>query len=62
MKGAIAENDGMTNGMRSVATKEKYAIYLDRADLNRLREYQVEVGVPVSESIRHAIAGILKPT
>jgi hypothetical protein len=37
-------------------TKEKYAIYLDRADLTTLREYQVEVGVPVSESIRRAIA------
>ena len=36
--------------------KEKYAVYLDRADLEKLREYQERVGVPVSESIRRAIA------
>jgi post-segregation antitoxin (ccd killing protein) len=42
------------------ATKEKYAIYLDQADLNRLRDYQVEVGVPVSESIRRAIAAYVE--
>jgi hypothetical protein len=35
--------------------KEKYAVYMDRGDLKLLREYQEEVGVPVSESIRRAI-------
>jgi hypothetical protein len=35
--------------------KEKYAVYMDRGDLRVLREYQEEVGVPVSESIRRAI-------
>jgi hypothetical protein len=35
--------------------KEKYAVYMDRADLKVLRNYQAEVGVPVSESIRRAI-------
>ena len=35
--------------------KEKYAVYMDCGDLKILRDYQVEVGVPVSESIRRAI-------
>jgi hypothetical protein len=35
--------------------KEKYAVYMDRADLKVLRDYQEEVGVPVSESVRRAI-------
>jgi hypothetical protein len=35
--------------------KEKYAVYMDRGDLKALRDYQEEVGVPVSESIRRAI-------
>jgi len=35
--------------------KEKYAVYMDRGDLKILRNYQAEVGVPVSESIRRAI-------
>lgn len=35
--------------------KEKYAVYMDRGDLKALRDYQAEVGVPVSESIRRAI-------
>ena len=36
--------------------REKYATYLDRKDLDFLREYQERIGVPVSESIRRAIA------
>jgi hypothetical protein len=40
--------------------KEKYAVYLDRNDLDQLREYQVRVGVPVSESIRRAIKAHLE--
>src|SRR5271155_5838254 len=28
--------------------REKYAVYLDQKDLQRLREYQEQVGVPVS--------------
>jgi hypothetical protein len=35
--------------------KEKYAVYIDSADLKVLRDYQAEIGVPVSESIRRAI-------
>jgi hypothetical protein len=35
--------------------KEKYAVYMDADDLKVLREYQTEVGVPVSESIRRAV-------
>ena len=35
--------------------REKYAVWVDNADLDRLREYQQTVGVPVSESIRRAI-------
>jgi hypothetical protein len=46
--------------MKRASTKtkdrEKYAVYLDRRDLDQLREYQESVGVPVSESIRRAIA------
>jgi len=41
-------------------TKEKYAIYLDQADLDRLRQYQVEVGVPVSESVRRAVRAYIE--
>jgi len=35
--------------------REKYAVWIDNDDLERLREYQERVGVPVSESIRRAI-------
>jgi hypothetical protein len=35
--------------------KEKYAVYMDRGDLKALRDYQAQIGVPVSESIRRAI-------
>jgi hypothetical protein len=35
--------------------REKYAVYMDRGDLKVLRDYQAEIGVPVSESIRRAI-------
>jgi hypothetical protein len=38
------------------ATREKYSLYLEQADLDRLREYEREVGVPVSESVRRAVA------
>jgi len=40
--------------------REKYAVYIDRADLERLREYQERVGVPVSESIRRAVAAYVE--
>ena len=36
--------------------REKYATYLDRKHLDFLRKHQEQVGVPVSESIRRAIA------
>ena len=39
--------------------REKYAIWIDNADLERLREYQQAVGVPVSESVRRAIKSYL---
>jgi hypothetical protein len=35
--------------------REKYAVWIDNNDLDRLREYQERVGVPVSESVRRAI-------
>jgi hypothetical protein len=35
--------------------REKYAVWIDNGDLDRLREYQERVGVPVSESIRRAV-------
>jgi hypothetical protein len=35
--------------------REKYAVWIDNDDLDRLREYQQTVGVPVSESVRRAI-------
>jgi hypothetical protein len=46
--------------MRQKDTKEKYAVYLDRVVLEKLREYQERVGVPVSESIRRAIAAYVE--
>jgi len=35
--------------------REKYAVWIDNDDLDRLRDYQQRVGVPVSESVRGAI-------
>lgn len=45
------------NKSRFLKTKnrEKYAVWVDNEDLDRLREYQEKIGVPVSESIRRAI-------
>jgi hypothetical protein len=40
--------------------REKYAVWIDNDDLDRLREYQQTVGVPVSESVRRAIKKYLK--
>ena len=40
--------------------REKYAVWIDNNDLDRLREYQERVGVPVSESVRRAIKEHLK--
>jgi hypothetical protein len=40
--------------------REKYAVWIDNEDLDRLREYQERVGVPVSESIRRAVKGYVK--
>ena len=40
--------------------REKYAVWIDNDDLDRLREYQQGVGVPVSESIRRAIKAHLE--
>lgn len=41
-------------------TREKYSLYLDQADLDRLREYEREIGVPVSESVRRAVAAYVQ--
>ena len=40
--------------------REKYAVWIDNDDLDRLREYQQTVGVPVSESVRRAIKKYLE--
>jgi Ribbon-helix-helix domain len=40
--------------------REKYAVWIDNDDLDRLREYQKTVGVPVSESVRRAIKAYLE--
>ena len=40
--------------------REKYAVWIDNDDLERLREYQHRVGVPVSESVRRAIKAHLQ--
>ena len=40
--------------------REKYAVYLDKDSLKVLRQYQQDVGVPVSESIRRAVVAYLK--
>jgi hypothetical protein len=39
--------------------REKYAVWIDNDDLDRLREYQQMVGVPVAESVRRAIKAYL---
>ena len=41
-------------------TRQKYSLYIDDADLKKLKAYEKNVGVPVSESIRRAIAYYLK--
>jgi hypothetical protein len=48
--------------MSPVKTKgrEKYAVWIDREPLAKLRQYQEDVGVPVSESIRRAIDAYLE--
>lgn len=40
--------------------KEKYALYLDDNSLKALRQYQQDVGVPVSVSIRKAVEAYIK--
>jgi hypothetical protein len=40
--------------------REKYAVWIDREPLAKLRQYQKDVGVPVSESIRRAIEAYLE--
>ena len=40
--------------------REKYAVWIDNDDLDRLREYQQTIGVPVSESVRRAINAYLE--
>jgi hypothetical protein len=50
----------MKRSTTKTKNREKYAVYLDRGDLERLREYQEQIGVPVSESIRRAVAEYVK--
>ena len=40
--------------------REKYAVWIDNDDPDRLRQYQQTVGVPVAESIRRAIKTYLE--
>ena len=40
--------------------REKYAVWIDNDDLDRLRGYQQTMGVPVSESVRRAIKAYLE--
>jgi ribbon-helix-helix protein len=41
-------------------TRQKYSLYIDDRDLKKLKAYEKDVGVPVSESIRRAISFYLK--
>ena len=41
-------------------TRQKYSLYIDDVDLRELKAYEKDVGVPVSESIRRAIACYLE--
>ena len=42
-------------------TREKVAVWLDRLDLDKLREIQVKVGAPIAEQIRRLVhAGLEK--
>jgi hypothetical protein len=41
-------------------TERRENVLKDNDDLDRLREYQQRVGVPVSESVRHAIKAHLE--
>ena len=52
----------MQSKSRLLKTKnrEKYAVWIDNDDLDRLRQYQQTVGVPVAESIRRAIKTYLE--
>jgi hypothetical protein len=43
------------NRLLKTKNREKYAVWIDNDDLDRLRDYQQRVGVPVSESVRRAI-------
>jgi Ribbon-helix-helix domain len=42
------------------ADREKFALWLDNDLLKRLRDYQEDVGVPVSVSIRKAIEAFVE--
>lgn len=58
--GLIRYNVGMAKKPESkTEDREKYTLWLNTAELDRLKEYQQAVGVPVSESIRRAISDYL---
>jgi hypothetical protein len=42
------------------ADREKIALWLDRSSLDTLREIQQDIGIPVSEQIRRAVAAYLE--
>ncbi len=42
------------------ASREKLAIWIDLPDVAKLRALQERIGVPVSESVRRAVAEYLK--
>ena len=47
-------------GTTKTAEREKIALWLDRPDLDALREIQKGIGVPVSEQIRRAVSSYLE--
>jgi Ribbon-helix-helix domain len=50
----------MKKATNKTEEREKYALWLDNSVLKRLRDYQADIGVPVSVSIRKAIDAYLE--
>jgi len=50
----------MATDKTKTPNREKYSLYLDQADLDRLRELEREIGVPVSTSVRRAVAAYVQ--
>jgi hypothetical protein len=47
-------------GVTRTADREKTAVWLDNADLAKLRAIKEKDGIPVNESIRRAVAAYLE--